>query len=248
VNIQMTSVSISKRLQTIARYCPEGARVADIGSDHALLASYLLVKGNASFVIAGELNEGPFQAAQKQIHTLQVKDRASVRKGNGLAVLQPGEADVICIAGMGGQLIVSILEAGKDKLEGVQRLILQPNVGEEAVRLWMIENGWQLIAETILQEDGVIYEILVAERGNPSLPYEGKDRTRQELLRIGPFLWEEKSEVLQEKWLHEQEKWQKVIVQLKRSDKPEAAERIKEIEAEVKWIDEVIACLRTDKQ
>ncbi|WP_064202902.1 tRNA (adenine(22)-N(1))-methyltransferase [Brevibacillus brevis] len=244
----MTSVSISKRLQTIARYCPEGARVADIGSDHALLASYLLVKGIASFVIAGELNEGPFQAAKKQIHTLQVKDRASVRKGNGLAVLQPGEADVICIAGMGGQLIVSILEAGKDKLEGVQRLILQPNVGEEAVRLWMIENGWQLIAESILQEDGVIYEILVAERGNPTLPYEGKDRTQQELLRIGPFLWVEKSEVLQEKWLHEHEKWQKIIVQLKRSDKPEAAERIKEIEAEVKWIDEVIACLRTDKQ
>ncbi len=248
MNIQMTSVSISKRLQTIARYCPEGARVADIGSDHALLASYLLVKGIASFVIAGELNEGPFQAAKKQIHTLQVKDRASVRKGNGLAVLQPGEADVICIAGMGGQLIVSILEAGKDKLEGVQRLILQPNVGEEAVRLWMIENGWQLIAESILQEDGVIYEILVAERGNPTLPYEGKDRTQQELLRIGPFLWVEKSEVLQEKWLHEHEKWQKIIVQLKRSDKPEAAERIKEIEAEVKWIDEVIACLRTDKQ
>lgn len=248
MNIQMTSVSISKRLQTIARYCPEGARVADIGSDHALLASYLLVKGIASFVIAGELNEGPFQAAKKQIHTLQVKDRASVRKGNGLAVLQPGEADVICIAGMGGQLIVSILEAGKDKLEGVQRLILQPNVGEEAVRLWMIENGWQLIAESILQEDGVIYEILVAERGNSTLPYEGKDRTQQELLRIGPFLWVEKSEVLQAKWLHEHEKWQKIIVQLKRSDKPEAAERIKEIEAEVKWIDEVIACLRTDKQ
>ncbi len=248
MNIQMTSVSISKRLQTIARYCPEGARVADIGSDHALLASYLLVKGIASFVIAGELNEGPFQAAKKQIHTLQVKDRASVRKGNGLAVLQPGEADVICIAGMGGQLIVSILDAGKDKLEGVQRLILQPNVGEEAVRLWMIENGWQLIAESILQEDGVIYEILVAERGNPTLPYEGKDRTQQELLRIGPFLWVEKSEVLQAKWLHEHEKWQKIIVQLKRSDKPEAAERIKEIEAEVKWIDEVIACLRTDKQ
>lgn len=247
MNIQMTSVSISQRLQTIARYCPEGARVADIGSDHALLASYLLVKGIASFVIAGELNEGPFQAAQKQIRTLQLKDRASVRKGNGLAVLSPGEADVICIAGMGGQLIVSILEAGKDKLEGVQRLILQPNVGEEAVRQWMISNGWQLIAESILQEDGVIYEILVAERGVPHIPYENKDRTQEELLRIGPFLWEEKSIILHDKWMHEQEKWQKVIVQLKRSDKPEAAERIKEIEAEVKWIDEVIACLRTDK-
>lgn len=244
---KMTSLTISKRLQTIARYCPEGARVADIGSDHALLASYLLVKGIASFVIAGELNEGPFQAAKKQIHTLQVKDRASVRKGNGLAVLEPGEADVVCIAGMGGQLIVSILEAGLSKLEGVQRLILQPNVGEEAVRRWLLNQGWQLVAETILKEDGIIYEILVAERGVPTVPYENKDRPQEDLLRIGPFLWEEKSEILLEKWSSEAEKWEKVLLQLQRSDKPEAAQRIAEIEREVKWINEVIACLRTDK-
>ncbi|MGG1658722.1 tRNA (adenine(22)-N(1))-methyltransferase [Brevibacillus sp. NRS-1366] len=244
----MTSVTISKRLQTIARYCPEGARVADIGSDHALLASYLLVKGIASQVIAGELNEGPYQAALKQIHTLQERNRASVRKGNGLAVLSPGEVDVICVAGMGGQLITSILEAGASKLPGVTRLILQPNVGEELVRRWFLDHGWQLIAETILEEDGVIYEILVAERGEAVLPYEQKDRTIEELLRIGPFLWEEKSLVLQNKWRSELDKWQKVLAQLQRSEKPEAEERIKQIQAEVKWIDGVIACLRTDKQ
>jgi tRNA (adenine22-N1)-methyltransferase len=243
----MTFVTISKRLQTIARYCPEGARVADIGSDHALLASYLLVNGIASYVIAGELNEGPYQAALKQIHTLQARDRASVRKGNGLAVLRPGEVDVVCIAGMGGQLIVSILEAGEDKLAGVQRLILQPNVGEEVVRRWFLDHGWQLIAETILEEDGIIYEILVAERGEAAAPYEKKDRTLAELLRIGPFLWEAKTSVLADKWRNEQEKWQKVLTQLQRSDKPEAAERIKQIEAELEWIDGVIACLRTDK-
>ncbi|MGG4497440.1 tRNA (adenine(22)-N(1))-methyltransferase [Brevibacillus reuszeri] len=244
----MTSVTISKRLQTIARYCPEGARVADIGSDHALLASYLLVKGIASHVIAGELNEGPYQAALKQIHTLQEGHRASVRKGDGLAVLRSGEVDVICIAGMGGQLISSILEAGADKLSGVKRLILQPNVGEEVVRRWFMDNGWRLIAETIMEEDGIIYEILVAEPGHVTLPYDQKDRTLEELLRIGPFLWEEKSPVLEQKWLNEREKWHKVLAQLQKSDKPEAAERIKQIQAEVKWIDEVIACLHTDKQ
>lgn len=243
----MTFVTISKRLETIARYCPQGARVADIGSDHALLASYLLLSGIASHVIAGEVNEGPYQAALKQIHTLQLQDRASVRKGDGLAVLTPGEVDVVCIAGMGGQLIASILEAGVDKLDGVKRLILQPNVGEEIVRRWFLERGWELIAETILEEDGIVYEILVAERGNVELPYENKDRTKVELLRIGPFLWEQKQPALVQKWLHEREKWAKVLVQLSRSEKPEAAARIKEITAEVEWIDEVIACLRTDR-
>ncbi|RNB78453.1 tRNA (adenine(22)-N(1))-methyltransferase TrmK [Brevibacillus nitrificans] len=243
----MTFVTISKRLETIARYCPQGARVADIGSDHALLASYLLLSGIASHVIAGEVNEGPYQAALKQIHTLQLRDRASVRKGDGLAVLTPGEVDVVCIAGMGGQLIASILEAGVDKLDGVKRLILQPNVGEEIVRRWFLERGWELIAETILEEDGIVYEILVAERGNVELPYENKDRTKEELLRIGPFLWEQKQPALVQKWLHEREKWAKVLGQLSRSEKPEAAARVQEITAEVEWIDEVIACLRTDR-
>ncbi|QRG69587.1 tRNA (adenine(22)-N(1))-methyltransferase [Brevibacillus choshinensis] len=243
----MTFVTISKRLETIASYCPQGARVADIGSDHALLASYLLLKGIASHVIAGELNEGPYQAALKQIHTLQARDRASVRKGDGLAVLQPREVDVVCIAGMGGQLIASILEAGIDKLDGVKRLVLQPNVGEEVVRRWFMDHGWELIAETILEEDGILYEILVAERGNPVRPYENKERTKEELLRMGPFLWEQKHPALILKWLNEREKWEKVLAQLSRSDKPEAAQRVREIKAEVEWIDEVIACLRTDK-
>lgn len=243
----MTSLLISKRLQTIAQYCPRGLRVADIGSDHALLASYLLVNDIASYVIAGELNEGPYQAALKQIHTLQARDRASVRKGNGLAVLSPGETDVICIAGMGGQLIASILEEGKDRLPCVRRLILQPNVGEEIVRRWLIDNGWQLIDETILEEDGILYEILVAEPGEPLAPYRDKDRTIDELIRIGPFLWEKKAPELRGKWERERDKWRHVLAQVKRSDRPETAERVREIEDELAWMDEVIRCLHTDR-
>ncbi|USG63843.1 tRNA (adenine(22)-N(1))-methyltransferase TrmK [Brevibacillus ruminantium] len=243
----MTSWMISRRLQTIASFCPEGARVADIGSDHALLASYLIENKMASHVVAGELNEGPFQAAKKQIQSIGAEDRVSVRKGDGLAVLAPGEVDVICIAGMGGQLIVSILADGAEKLEGVNRLILQPNVGEELVRRWMQENGWQLTHETILEEDGIIYEILVADRGVPDTPYLGKERTEEELLRLGPFLWEEKSPVLTSKWMRERDKWRKVLEQLSRSEKEEAQERARQVEKELEWMDEVIACLRTDK-
>lgn len=244
----MTFTAISERLKTIASYCPRGARVADIGSDHALLASYLLVEDIASYVIASELNEGPYQAALKQIHTLQARDRATVRKGDGLSVVQPGEVDSVCIAGMGGQLIVSILENGKERLQGVKRLILQPNVGEELVRRWFVENGWELVAESILKEDGILYEILVAEPGETHAPYANKDRSMEELLRIGPFLWERKEPLLREKWGQEREKWQKVRTQLERSDKPQAQERIKQIESEIDWIDGVLTCLHMDKQ
>jgi len=245
----MSFLTISKRLQAIAALCPQGSRVADIGSDHALLASYLLTEKIASFVIAGELNEGPYQAALRQINTLQAKDRASVRKGNGLAVLAPGEVDVVCIAGMGGQLIASILQEGRDKLAQVKRLILQPNVGEDTVRQWLLENGWQLADEQIIEEDGIIYEILVAEQGDPLTPYKvhNPERTLAELLQIGPVLWAKKPPVLIKKWQREREKWEKILAQIEQSKRNETKEKENEIKQKLEWIEGVIRCLQTDK-
>ncbi|WP_134686894.1 tRNA (adenine(22)-N(1))-methyltransferase [Brevibacillus migulae] len=242
----MSSIIISRRLRHIAQYCLPGARVADIGSDHALLASYLLQNDIASFVIAGELNEGPYQSALRQIESLRLQERASVRKGNGLAVLSPGEVDTICIAGMGGQLIASILEAGKENLAGVKQLILQPNVGEEIVRRWLMENHWQLAAETILEEDGILYEILVAQPGEPLAPYTGLDRPVEDLMKLGPFLWQKKDPLLIRKWGRELDKWRQISEQIQRSGRAENQGRLEEISREMKWIEEVIACLQTD--
>ena len=158
-------VKLSKRLQTIADYVTKGSVVADIGSDHALLPVYLLQSGKCVSAIAGELNAGPYHAAKKQAASACLSHVLNVRQGDGLFVLTgKGEADTVTIAGMGGSLMRDILEAGRSagKLNGVQRLILQPNVGEEAVRRWLSEHHWFLLEETILEEDGKIYEVLVA--------------------------------------------------------------------------------------
>lgn len=242
----MSTIDISRRLRQIAAYVMPGAKVADIGSDHALLASYLLVNNIASYVIAGELNEGPYQSAYRQIESLRLTERASVRKGNGLAVLSVGEADVVCIAGMGGQLIATILEEGKQKLEKVTRLVLQPNVGADYVRRWLIEHHWTLIDETILEEDGVIYEILVAEQGEPLAAYQGIDRTLEDLVRVGPFLWKKRQQPLLDKWQRELDKWRQIRAQIQRAARPENETRLAEVDQEINWTEEVIRCLQTD--
>ncbi len=70
-----------------------------------------------------------------EIEKNQVSDLIDARLGDGLTVLKPEDhVDVICIAGMGGLLIRRILEEGQAKLSGVQRLVLQPNVGEYELR------------------------------------------------------------------------------------------------------------------
>ncbi|WP_416827251.1 tRNA (adenine(22)-N(1))-methyltransferase [Ectobacillus polymachus] len=196
----MNEGKLSKRLEAVAMEIPSQSVLADIGSDHAYLPCYAVLQGMISYAIAGEVVDGPFHAAQSNVQQCGLEAKISVRKGNGLDVLQAGEADVITIAGMGGALIRDILERGKDKLQGVTRLILQPNIGSYVVRKWLMENDWELISEKILEEDGKIYEILVAEVGDVYRPY--RNQLEAGLL-MGPYLLREQSDVFRKKWLHE---------------------------------------------
>ncbi|WP_059171163.1 tRNA (adenine(22)-N(1))-methyltransferase TrmK [Bacillus sp. FJAT-27445] len=233
----MNAQQLSKRLAAVASFVPKGAKLADIGSDHAYLPCYLAKKELISFAVAGEVVEGPFLSAKKQVQNEGLQDLIKVRMGNGLEVINPGDADCITIAGMGGTLIAEILEAGKEKLGYVDRLILQPNVSAISVREWLYKNGWELIDEAILEEDGKIYEVLVAEKGNPDKPY--KNGLEKGLL-FGPFLLEDKGTVFNKKWTLEKENWQRVQAQLEKAQESlEVEMKRKELREKIQLVEEV---------
>lgn len=225
---------LSKRLSTVANFIPEGAKLADIGSDHAYLPCHVVRAGKVPFAIAGEVVEGPFQSARKQVEMEGLTKQIDVRKGNGLGVIDAGEVECITIAGMGGALIASILEEGKEKLEGVKRLVLQPNISAISIRLWLLENGWSLINEAILEEDGKIYEILVAERGNSKSVY--SENIDNQLL-FGPFLSKEKNEAFIQKWTAEWNNWERILKQMSQSTQ---VEKKTEIEKKISMVKEVL--------
>lgn len=218
----MNVKKLSNRLEAVAKYIPEGASIADIGSDHAYLPCNVVKRGIVKNAIAGEVAEGPFQSALDQVKTEGLTERIDVRKGDGLEVVEPGEVECVTIAGMGGALISTILEKGKSKLEGVQRLILQPNVGSFAVRRWLIENGWELVNEEILKEDGKIYEVLIADKGNPLAAYETD--CLEEGILFGPFLMREMDPAFIEKWKVEIKNWQRILKQLEEAVQNEETE------------------------
>lgn len=234
-------ISISKRLNTIAHMIKQGYKVADIGSDHAFLPTYLVLSGISTYVVAGEVNEGPYQSALRQVQARNMEKQIHVRKGNGLAVLNSNaEVDTIVIAGMGGGLIVQILTEGIDKLKGVKQLILQPNVGAELVRKFAIDHGWELMTETILEEDEHIYEILSFERGDAYKPYRNQAYSLDLLIKLGPFLIQQKEASFFKKWERELDQYARIMEQLKESDQDTAMIKRAQIEIKYKQIKEII--------
>lgn len=221
----MNENKLSKRLTTVVNQVIKGSKLADIGSDHAYLPCYAVLNEICSSAIAGEINQGPFDSAVEQVNKLGLQSKIDVRKGNGLQVLHPFEVDVISIAGMGGTLISSILEEGKDKLEGVKRLVLQPNVSANQVRDWLRKHNWGLVNEEIIEEDGVIYEVLTADFNSLENPY-SKENFELELL-LGPFLLKQKKVEFKKKWKQEVEGWKKVLKQFEHATPSDEIEQKK---------------------
>ena len=118
-------MELTPRLRAIAQQVPQGSVLADVGTDHALLPAWLLLEGRIPSAIASDLREGPLARAKETVEQHGVADRVSLRLCDGLSGIQAGEADVVAIAGMGGETIAAILEQAPWTKENTL-LLLQP--------------------------------------------------------------------------------------------------------------------------
>ena len=215
---------ISKRLELVASFVPQGAILLDVGSDHAYLPIELIEGGQIESAIAGEVVEGPYQSAVKNVEAHGLKEKIQVRLANGLAAFEEADqVSVITIAGMGGRLIARILEEGLDKLANVERLILQPNNREDDLRIWLQDHGFEIVAESILEESGKFYEILVVEAGQMKLSASD--------VRFGSFLSKEVSPVFVQKWQKEAEKLEFALGQIPEKNLEERQVLVDKIQA-----------------
>lgn len=182
-------MKLGERLGALASFVPVGAKVGDIGTDHAYLPIELVQKNIAIFAVAGDIHKGPYLAAQENVAGLGLADKIAVRFGNGLEVLSPHEVDTVVIAGMGGSTIVEILSGAPEVTSSLKRLILQPMIATGTVRRWLIANGWAVVDETLVQDDGKLYEILAAEQGEVAA-------LEPIMYDIGMILWNNKPDLL----------------------------------------------------
>jgi tRNA (adenine22-N1)-methyltransferase len=223
------------RLERVATHVPADARLADIGSDHGYLPVALMHRGAIAAAVAGEVALTPFHAAQRTVRENDLDQRITVRLANGLAAIEPGDGiTAISICGMGGETIRDILDSGKAHLSGQERLILQPNGGEQPLRQWLMENGYGILGEELLRENRFYYEIIVAERIGPVI-YSAEE------LYFGPLQMQARTPAFLAKWQRMLREKQKTLIQFERARQAVPEEKVQDLMQQARWITELLA-------
>ncbi len=150
-------IKLSRRLEAVARLVTPGNRVCDVGTDHGYIPIYLLQAKVSESALAMDVNEGPLTRAREHIEENGLCDYIAARRSDGLRAMETGECDSIVIAGMGGGLVIRILEDSFTKLGAVKELILQPQSDIEQVRRFVGLHGFIIDRQDMVEEDGKYY-------------------------------------------------------------------------------------------
>ncbi|MCH4178808.1 MAG: class I SAM-dependent methyltransferase [Megasphaera sp.] len=183
-------MKLTNRLAAAAALVPLGASIADIGTDHGYLPVYLCSEQQCPHAIAADIVPGPLQAAISHVRGAGLEQVIDCRLGDGLTCVSAGEVDGAVICGMGGSLMMNILQASPDVWKSLHFLVLQPQIDSAALRRFLYESGWHIEAETLVLEEGRLYELLRAVPGQaaplPDWQYE-----------LGPVNWQHRDRLLQ---------------------------------------------------
>lgn len=152
-------INISERLKCVAGLVNKGARVADIGTDHAYLPIYLVQNGISNKVYACDVRKEPLRRAKLHIDEYGLSDKITTQLCDGLKGINKGDVDTVTICGMGGKLMKNILKAGIDKLGDNTQLVLSAQSELRDFRKYLLEAGIDIKSEHMLLEDGKYYFI-----------------------------------------------------------------------------------------
>ena len=186
-------MKLSGRLELVVSFVRPAKQAADIGTDHGYVPAELVRRGIVDSALAMDVRKGPLLRAEETIKTAGLSDRIKTRLSDGLEGLLPGEAEAVVIAGMGGELMIHILESGKHMWDSVSQWVLSPQSELPAFRRWLLTNGFFTEREAMICDEGKYYTVFDVRRrreGDPEPDFGEK------ALAYGEFLIRAKDPVL----------------------------------------------------
>lgn len=158
-------IELKPRLRMAADLVPAGARLADVGTDHAYLPAALLLEEKIPFAIAADLRRGPLDRARATVREYGLTEKVAFRLCDGLTGISPDETDTVVVAGMGGETIAAILKAAPWARERGVPLILQPMSSMPELRDWLSTNGYRIAEERLAREGDTLYTAFLVRVG-----------------------------------------------------------------------------------
>lgn len=156
----MDNIKLSPRLQAIADLVRQGTQLADVGTDHGYLPTYLLQTGKVTFAIASDIKSKPLERAKKTVEKSFLMEKIELRQSDGLANILGNEVDDIVVAGMGGELIVQILDACTWLKDEKKHFLLQPMTYCEKLREFLCQNDFEIISDTVVRDNKKLYNVI----------------------------------------------------------------------------------------
>lgn len=200
-------MELSKRLQAVANLVGNVSTLADVGTDHGYIPIHMIQKGKCTSAIAMDVNQGPLQRAKNHIEEQGLSLAVKARLSDGVKNLSEGEVECVVIAGMGGALTVKILEQGENVFRSLKEFILQPQSEIWKVREYLCINGYSIVDEDMVLEDGKFYPMMRVISGQA--PAYNKIE-----LKYGKILLQKKHPVLREFLNRELQKQMGVLANL----------------------------------
>ena len=226
-------MELSKRLKAVAELVTPGMRLADVGTDHGYIPIYLTEAGVIPSAIAMDINKGPLERSKEHIREHGLEGKIQTRLSDGLKNLQMNEADCMIAAGMGGGLVIRILSEERDTAGSLKELILQPQSEIDSVRKYLTEEGYRIVAEDMVYEDGKYYPMMKAV---PCMAGAGEIPYSEEELEFGRVLLQQAHPVLGQFLEREMEIQNRILSALESQESVRAKKRMEEISYRIEWI------------
>lgn len=210
--------------------------MADIGCDHGYVAIELVKSGICSRVIAMDINKAPLERAAANIMGQGLQSYIETRLSDGTKALKPHEAEGIICAGMGGRLVISILEEGAGLVSEMEQLILQPQSEIDEVRRYLRQNGFEIKHEDMVLEDGKYYPMM---RVVKTAVCDGDESDEKRIFdTYGRFLLENSNPVLKRYLLWQRDGFSDILESLSGQEHKtdRQLKRINELERQIKDI------------
>lgn len=227
----MKKIILDQRLLAIVDLVRKTATVVDVGCDHGYVANYLVEEKLAKKVYATDISEPSLRKNERFAYMRGNDQRVISLLGDGLEPLKDKDYDLVIIAGMGGDLIIKIIEESFDQVKG-KTLVLQPMTQRDSVRKYLVAKGFKIQEEKIVRDKNKFYEIM------KFIP--GKDQGSTCGYLFGQNLLEKKDPVLKEYLEILLEKTESYIKKASQSQNPKAIKRRENLEREAKLYKELL--------